>query len=111
MMNEIIQDTKITVTEYVGKIPNGCKYISQALRSGKIEEGLEAIGDFTEGMHWLINVEEYFKQLQQPFEYEVASLGNFLNDINEGLQSKEYLLVADLFEYEIAEYFLDNSRN
>ena len=37
--------------------------------------------------------------------FEVEKIHEFLNEMNDGLEIQDYVLVADMFEYEIAPFF------
>lgn len=91
--------------EYVKNVPTGAEYISLCLRDDKLSEGLLAIRDFSEGVLWLSDASELMQKNGAKAELNIEQIQAFLIEVNEGLEKQDYLLVADLFEYEIAPFF------
>lgn len=103
-MNEIIEVIE-SYNEYLKKIPNGIVYIAELLRENKYNEAFQSIKDFSEGVMWLAKVSELLKERNINVTLNITQINLFLNEINEGLESQDYLLVADLFEFEVAPFF------
>lgn len=103
-MNELSEVIE-SYNEYLGNIARGIAYISDCLREDKVNEGLIAIKDFSEGILWLSNASELMKKNGVLAELGIGQLQEFLIEINDGLEKQDYVLVADLFEYEIAPFF------
>lgn len=99
--NEIFLDFKL----YIEKLPKGCIYIADALREDKLTEAFESIADFSEGILWLSKVNEAFIQNNIVTNLDVTKIKDFLNEINNGLVKQDFILVADMFEYEIIPFF------
>ena len=38
-------------------------------------------------------------------DFDISKINEYLEEINDGLEKQDYLLVADIFEYEIVPYF------
>lgn len=102
---ELIIDTINSFNEYLLKLPKGCNEIANLLRVNNIPEALISIMNFTEGTMWLVKVNDLL--IKSGVEYNLQSdrINDFLNEINTGLQIQDYVLVADIFEYEIAPFF------
>lgn len=105
-MNEL-NDVLESYNEYLGNISKGILYISNCLREDKINEGLLAIKDFSEGTLWLSEASQLMQKNNVKAELAIGKLQEFLEEINEGLEKQDYVLVADLFEYEIAPFFAE----
>lgn len=103
-MNQELLDLKNSYNEYIEKVPAGCIKIAEELRKENMDI-LKSIIDFSEGMEWLITVNEHFAEQGFQMELNQAMLIDYLNNINEALMQEDFYLVADLFEYEIADYF------
>lgn len=104
-MSEVnMQELMESYNEYILKLEAGCLFIAEELRMNK-EDAIQHIYNFSEGMEWLILVSRKFKEQQIEVELDEAKLIAQLQEINEAIQRKDMNLVADLFEYEIAEYF------
>ena len=100
-LNEVVE----SYNEYLSNVGRGIAYISDCLREDKVSEGLLAIQDFSEGILWLSNASELMKKNGVLAELGINQLQEFLIEINDGLEKQDYILVADLFEYEIAPFF------
>lgn len=103
-MNELYEVME-SYNEYLNNIEKGIEYIATSLREDKINDGLLAIKDFSGGMLWLSEASELMKKNGAIAELGIEQLQEFLIEINEGLEKQDYVLVADLFEYEIAPFF------
>jgi len=103
-MNEVF-DVIESYNEYTVKIPQGAIYIANCLREDKLNEALLTIKDFSEGVIWLSDASNLLKKNNVDVSLSIDQIHNFLNEINEGLEKHDFLLVADLFEYEIAPFF------
>ncbi|QBK25347.1 hypothetical protein [Ureibacillus thermophilus] len=91
--------------EYLKKIPNGTIYIAECLREEKLQEAFQTIKDFSEGVMWLATVSDLLNQRNIEVTLDIERINSYLIEVNEGLENQDYLLVADLFEYEIAPFF------
>lgn len=104
-MNELIMDTIESYNEYVVKIAPGSLKIAELLRHDEIAEAMQMILQFSEGLGWLVNAKELLTASDVQVNLQVEQIEGFLNEINSGLESQDFVLVADMFEYEIAEFF------
>lgn len=98
---------------YIVKVPAGIKYLLEAFRENRIQEGLDSLKDFSEALTWLVNATEYLKVsgLEIEFEFNINKVITSLEEINEALKYQDFLLVADILEYELYEYFKDLLKN
>lgn len=104
-MNEILAETIQSYNEYLTKVSPGCLQIAHLLRQDDIGGALRMILQFSEGMNWLVEARELFVQNGVKATLEVEKIHEFLNEINNGLEILDYVIVADMFEYEIAPFF------
>lgn len=103
-MNEKIEVIE-SYNKYIGKIPQGVIYIANCLREDQLNEALLAIKDFSEGVMWLSESAKLLQKNEVAVELNIENIQEFLIEINTGLEKQDFLLVADLFEYEIAPFF------
>lgn len=108
-MEQLLEETKLTYYEYVANIKKGCLDIAQQLRTEQFTNAFGAISNFAEGLEWLIQIEQLMLQNQYNIKSNTKEAIPFFTEINEALENKDYILVADLFEYEIAEIFTSAS--
>lgn len=108
-MTEILMDTVQSYNEYLPKVVAGSHEIAENLRSDNVAAALPMILDFSEGMSWLVEAIELFKKNEVDADLHIERIHEFLNEINSGLEMQDYVLVADMFEYEIAPFFEEAS--
>ncbi|MGG2075408.1 hypothetical protein AB1J28_18830 [Lysinibacillus irui] len=104
-MDDLILETIESYNNYLQVVPNGCLKIAERLREDQIAVALNDIKDFSEGVIWLIDAGILLSKNNVDVSLDINQIQDFLNEINTGLQIKDYNLVGDLFEYEIAEFF------
>jgi len=100
-MNEVID----SFNQYIKNIAPGSLQIAEHLRKDEIQESLQLILHFSEGMIWLVQASDLLKQNDVQVTLHVEQIHEFLNEVNNGLEIQDYVLVADMFEYEIAPFF------
>lgn len=108
-MNELMQETQKTYYEYVLRIEQGCQQIANMFRIGQQAEALQTIIDLSEGMGWLVAVEQHMAEQNYKINSQTKDALEMLNEVNEALEIGDFVTVADLFEYEIAPMFASAS--
>ena len=96
---------------YLSNIPNGLVSLIALFRNNQKSEALKILSDFSEGLLWLEKASEYLKTSNIEIEYDIQKVILNLEEINEALQSEDFLLVADILEYELLEYFTNLTKN
>lgn len=91
--------------DYVKKIPVGALYIANYLREDNLNNALTAIKDFSEGVLWLSEASDLLVKNSVEAALNIEQIQEFLIEVNDGLEKQDYVLVADMFEYEIAPFF------
>ncbi|MEQ6356849.1 hypothetical protein ABNX05_19655 [Lysinibacillus sp. M3] len=104
-MQDLSLEVKNSFDEYIKKVPEGCLEIAKLLRLGEIRSSMQIIQQFSEGMSWLLQASNLLSVNGIDTKFNIEQIENFLKEINDGLIVEDYMLVADLFEYEIASYF------
>jgi hypothetical protein len=104
-MENLIDEIKQSYYEYVTKIAPGCATIANHIRTGELAEALQSILEFSEGLSWLITVEEKLKEHQYVIKSRISEANLFLKEINDALEQNDFITVADLIEYEIQPLF------
>lgn len=107
-MTDLIVETIESYNEYLGKLPDGCLLIAENLREGQVQVALNNIKDFSEGLVWLVDAGGLLKNNDIEVTLSVERVHEFLNEINNALEIQDYNLVADLFEYELVEFFKES---
>ncbi|MET4560688.1 hypothetical protein ABIA69_001832 [Lysinibacillus parviboronicapiens] len=104
-MTEILRDTIQSFNEYLPRVAIGSQEIAGNLRSDQIDSALKMILEFSEGMTWLVEASELFIANDVKVDVHIGKIQEFLQEINAGLEMQDYVVVADMFEYEIAPFF------
>ena len=102
-LEEIIE----SYNEYVKQLGTGTINLANLFRQKNNKDGLMGVTSFSEGMEWLIAINKHFLMNEIVTNFDELKIIGFLEEINEALLVEDYFLVADLFEYEIADYFLN----
>lgn len=100
-INEVVQ----SYNEYIQNIAPGSLQIAGFLRQDDVKAAVQLILQFSEGMSWLVQAGELLVQNEVKVNLQAEQIHEFLEEINNGLEIQDYVLVADMFEYEIAPYF------
>lgn len=75
-------------------------------KKNDIPQALQSILHFSEGASWLTTASDLLSKNNILVRFEVERVHEFLEEVNNGLSIQDYVLVADMFEYEIAPFFL-----
>ena len=108
---ERLQELIDSYNDYIKKLPAGCQKIADRLREDMIVEAMQDIVDFSEGANWLSQVSISFRQNGIRVDLETEKVHEYLNEINSGLEIQDYIVVADMFEYEILPFFEEYSND
>ncbi|MGG2108516.1 hypothetical protein [Lysinibacillus pakistanensis] len=91
--------------KYLEGLPKGCIAIAEQIRKNDIPQALQSILHFSEGASWLTTASDLLSKNNILVRFEVERVLEFLEEVNNGLSIQDYVLVADMFEYEIAPFF------
>ncbi|MEE1131344.1 MAG: hypothetical protein UHX00_06975 [Caryophanon sp.] len=104
-LNNLILETVESYNTYLIKLPKGCQQIAEMFRIDQIQEALKEIKNFTEGIIWMTDASSLLKANDVSIDFKLEEMQDFFNEINDALTIQDYNLVADLFEYELVDYF------
>ncbi|MEK4244731.1 hypothetical protein MKZ20_05215 [Psychrobacillus sp. FSL K6-2684] len=104
-MDELIKETIESYNEYLLKLPSGCQKIADNIRTDNLSVALKGILEFSEGAAWLIDANVLLERNSFPNTLNPEKINEFLNEVNSGLEIQDFVLVADMFEYEIKTFF------
>lgn len=105
MPNELLQETQQSYYDYVVKIKGGCQQIADYLRAGKQAEAFDGLANLSEGIAWLVSVEQHMTEDFFRVNSRMSEVVEMLNEVNKALEIGDIVTVADLFEYEIGPIF------
>jgi len=104
-MTDLIYETQDSFYEYITRVANGTEIIADYLREDKVGEAMQLIVQFSEGVTWLIQVILLMRENYYYINIDPSQLNQFLIEVNDGLERQDYVIVADMFEYEIKPFF------
>lgn len=91
--------------EYIRNIEEGCRTIVDYFAKEDLQKALRMILDFSEGIMWIESVTSYLSEQGIQISLDIKKIKEFLIEINEGLEHQDFLLVSDIFEYELVPFF------
>ncbi|KGI39717.1 hypothetical protein [Clostridium tetani] len=91
-----------TAKNYIDNLKEGIDNIYNYISEGKENNALDLIPDFAEGIEWLSQVLVLTKDVHKK-DLNIDGLNNILNEVVEAIENEDYILVGDLFKYEIYE--------
>jgi len=98
-----VKEVIITCNEYIDKLKKyGILKLINDVQGGNEEEALTLIPVIADGLQWIIEVIEKTKDIQFEKIDTNKLLGN-LEEINTALENEDYILMSDIFEFEIFE--------
>ena len=108
-MNEGI-DTLETVSDYMVNLINGIKKAVEFFQEGEDKKGCELIFYITEGIQWMSDslavTKDMFKQ-----DITLEDMNEKLSEIVEALENGDFILIGDLFQYELVPILEDIQKN
>lgn len=89
-----------TVDEYLYNLKNGIKNISNLIQEGREQEAFNIISQVADGLQWVDEAVNATKEYHDS-KLSLEEINNFIQEISEALENEDYILVSDLFTYEI----------
>ncbi len=97
------QEILESIREYLPKLISGIESAVDSLRSQEIRKALEIFPLIMEGLDWVIkafyNISEYIDNSV----LDKSRLVDLTKELLEALENEDYVLLADMFEYEVLE--------
>jgi len=94
------REALITAYNYIDNLKNGIEDLSNAINGGNDEKGIKLIPSISDGLDWLTQVINLTADVHMG-DVSINSLNEKLEEIIEALDNEDYILVGDLFNYEI----------
>ena len=89
-----------SANEYLFNLKNGINTVVKLINEEKESEGLGMIPDVADGIAWVLDVARLTEDIIGGIE-GLSEINSFLSEIVEALENEDYILVSDLFNYEI----------
>ncbi|MGV8145777.1 MAG: hypothetical protein ACLKAK_03590 [Alkaliphilus sp.] len=103
MPDKIMYEALETLREYLPKLIAGIKTTIDYFRENREDEGTKLLVQVIDGIQWSVEVVSKTKIILMQYEIIIddSKLSEILGEFEEALRNKDYVLIADLLEYEI----------
>lgn len=99
-----------TAKNYINNLKEGTDKIYNYISEGEENKALALIPDAAEGIEWLSQVLVLTKDVHKK-ELDIYALNDILKEIVDSIENEDYILVGDLFKYEIYEILDELQQN
>ena len=99
LMNEQIEVLS-TANEYMENLKSGINRLVDYIQGGEEQSGIELIPDIADGIGWIIDVVNLTRESQKE-NIDISMIDEKLSEVVEAIENEDYILVGDLFNYEI----------
>lgn len=86
--------------EYLGRLVNGIEQIVEFLRAGEVKRASDLISELIEGLAWLIDALVLTQDIQVE-RIDISVCRELLERVVESFKNQDYVLLSDLFDYEL----------
>lgn len=86
--------------DYIEKLKTGIEDLVNKINSGEENNGVQLIPNIADGLQWLVNIIELTKDLHKG-SISIENIKEQLGEIIEALENEDYVLLGDLFNYEL----------
>jgi transcriptional regulator of heat shock response len=99
-MEEQIELLK-TAYEYLTNLTKGTLEAAVNFQSGQEFKGFQSVSLIANGIMWLIEAIEMTRQVQEE-EISIDGIADIVREINEAMQKRDTVSLADLLEFEVS---------
>lgn len=100
-MKDIILETVSTLKEYLPRLIAASKKLPESLQSGNQLKAINELPEYFEGLQWVLSALVGLQKNGYFIEVSSSDLNSYLLEVEESIKSQDYVLMADLLEYEI----------
>jgi hypothetical protein len=108
-MNEQFE-TLQSVKEYMVNLINGIEKAVEYFQIGEEKKGCDLISPIADGIQWMSEALLLTKDIHHQ-DIELVAMNEKLKEIVEALENDDFILIGDLFEYELKPIIEDIQRN
>lgn len=101
-MLEVVLETLETCEEYIPKLIQATTTIAYHFQSGNEAAGVELLEPVFDGIGWVIEAVNGIQQNRYQLDIQLQDMKELLKLLEEAMEIRDYVQMADLFEYEIA---------
>lgn len=97
----VTEEIRQTAAEYLPKLARGLTAIAELIRNGNEAEGAHFFVQATQGLRWLVGL---LANIHLVSALEIEKFKENLNTLLTAWENKDYVLISDLLEYELAPF-------
>lgn len=101
-LGQLIYDALNSCTDYIPKLKNAVVIIAEHIQKENKEGALELLPKATEGISWLVGAIAALKKHGLLESINIEEINEHLKELESALKNRDFVLTADLLEYEIA---------
>ncbi|MCL0081405.1 hypothetical protein M1N64_04175 [Peptococcaceae bacterium] len=98
---QLAKETLQSCQEYIYKLADATVKIAEQIQSGNEGEGMRMIPPVLDGMQWLFEAMQGLQQHGYLLEIDWRATVDKFKELEAALTVRDYVLIADIFEYEI----------
>lgn len=102
MTDKLMVESLSTAREFNLKLIHELEKFVDSLERDSVNEALIVLPDIIEGLEWIIQVINFTKDVQKE-TIDVIELNQNLSEMSDALENEDYVLLADITNYEIIE--------
>lgn len=99
-MNNEKMEALITANEYLNNLEGGIHQVVEAFQQEDENKGCSLIPLVADGINWIVDVINLSRDIQKE-DIDVSQINEKLEEVVEAIENEDYILVGDLFEYEV----------
>lgn len=100
-MLNLILETLESCEDYIPRLVEAALNISNCLQSGDEAAGVQLFHPMFEGLNWLAEAVDALQKHNYLQDIHVSELNQVLKPLEEALEVRDYVQIADIFEYEL----------
>lgn len=101
-MKKIILETMQSLINYLPKMVDASNEMATQFQMGNEGKALSRMPNYVEGLQWIVDAISGIQKNGQLNEINLFSLKECFGEVTNCLEIKDYVLLSDLLEYEIA---------
>lgn len=99
-MNDEKIEALITANEYLNNLEGGIYQVVEAFQQEDENKGCSLIPLIADGIKWIVDVVNLTRDIQKE-DIDISQIDEKLEELVEAIENEDYILVGDLFEYEV----------
>lgn len=99
-MNNKKIEALITANEYLNNLEGGIHQVVEAFQQEDENKGCSLIPLIADGIKWIVDVINLTRDIQKE-NIDISQIDEKLEEVVDAIENEDYILVGDLFEYEV----------